>query len=81
MSYVPKSCFEIGFLGNFHFYPLIADKVSKNIHADKPNIYVGVNLDTGITFTFYKTNQTGQYHSFSMEHITVFGTISCRTLG
>lgn len=49
----------IGFLANFHFYQLIADKVSKNIHADKMDIYGGVSLGSGAAFTFYK-NQSNR---------------------
>ncbi|CAN5339448.1 hypothetical protein BH09BAC1_BH09BAC1_25260 [soil metagenome] len=40
----------IGVIANFHFYQLIDDKVSKDIHADKLDIYVGANLGSGIAF-------------------------------
>ncbi len=38
----------IGVIANFHFYQLIADKVSKDIHADKLDVYAGLNLGSGI---------------------------------
>ncbi|MGQ3014256.1 MAG: hypothetical protein ACT6QS_11160 [Flavobacteriales bacterium] len=40
----------IGGFCNFHFYQLIADKTGKNIHADKLDIYGGLNLGSGIAF-------------------------------
>jgi hypothetical protein len=43
----------IGMIVNFHFYQLIADKSSKNIHADKLDIYAGANFGGGIAATFY----------------------------
>lgn len=44
----------IGMLVNFHFYQLIADNSSKNIHADKLDIYAGANLGSGLAFTYYE---------------------------
>lgn len=41
-----------GVNANFHFYQLIADKVSKDIHADKLDIYAGVNLGSGVGYDF-----------------------------
>lgn len=38
----------IGVIANFHFYQLIADKVSKDIHADKLDVYAGLNLGSGV---------------------------------
>ncbi len=46
----------IGMLVNFHFYQLIADKTQKNIHADKLDIYAGLNIGSGIAATFYRNN-------------------------
>ncbi|MEX0812982.1 MAG: hypothetical protein WD048_12255 [Chitinophagales bacterium] len=43
-----------GILSNFHFYQLIADKSSKNLHADKLDIYGGVSAGSGIAITFYR---------------------------
>ena len=43
----------IGFLVNFHFYQLIADNVSRDIHADKLDLYFGANLGSGIAFAYY----------------------------
>lgn len=44
----------IGFVVNFHFYQLIDDKSSKNLHADKLDIYGGLSVGSGVAFTFYK---------------------------
>jgi hypothetical protein len=35
-------------IGNFHFYQLIADKSGKSIHADKLDVYAGINLGAGL---------------------------------
>lgn len=44
----------IGVIANFHFYQLIADKVSKDIHADKLDVYAGLNVGSGVgLFTSY----------------------------
>ncbi len=43
----------IAIFANFHFYQLIADKTGKDIHADKLDIYGGINLGTGVGFLFY----------------------------
>ena len=44
----------IGFIVNFHFYQLIADNTQKNIHADKLDIYAGLNIGSGIALSFYR---------------------------
>ncbi len=49
----------IGAIANFHFYQLIADKTGKNLHADKLDIYAGVNIGSGVAILFnsyYATN-------------------------
>lgn len=38
----------IGIIANFHFYQLIEDKTSKDIHGDKLDLYVGANLGSGV---------------------------------
>lgn len=38
----------LGLIANFHFYQLIEDKTSKDIHGDKLDLYVGANLGSGI---------------------------------
>ncbi|MDI9358220.1 MAG: hypothetical protein QM528_04685 [Phycisphaerales bacterium] len=43
----------LGFIGNFHFYQLIADHSKKDIAADKLDIYVGANIGTGIAAQFF----------------------------
>lgn len=40
----------VGGFANFHFYQLIADKTGKDIHADKLDIYAGLNIGTGLGF-------------------------------
>lgn len=58
-SYWPEINFPIGAFANFHFYQLIADKVSRDIHADKLDIYAGLNLGSGAAIFFpSNTNQT-----------------------
>ena len=43
----------IGMIVNFHFYQLIADHSTKDIHADKLDIYAGASIGSGIAATFY----------------------------
>lgn len=38
----------IGVIANFHFYQLIDDKVSKDIHASELDIYFGLNAGSGV---------------------------------
>lgn len=38
----------VGIIANFHFYQLIADKVGKDIHSDKLDVYAGLNLGSGV---------------------------------
>ncbi len=52
---------QVGMQGNFHFYQLIDDKVSKNLHADKLDIYGGLNLGGGPGFSFSKFYDTEIY--------------------
>jgi hypothetical protein len=40
----------VGIIANFHFYQLIEDKTSKDIHGDKLDVYAGLNLGSGIGF-------------------------------
>ena len=40
----------IGIQGNFHFFQLIADKTNNDIHADKLDVYAGVNTGGGPEF-------------------------------
>lgn len=42
----------IGVIANFHFYKLIAEKVSADLHEDKLDIYGGVNVGSGLAFLF-----------------------------
>ncbi len=42
----------VGFIANFHFYQLIADKTGKDIHSDKLDIYAGANIGGGIAALF-----------------------------
>lgn len=43
----------LGMLANFHFYQLIADHASRDIHADVLDIYAGLSLGSGLAFTYY----------------------------
>lgn len=52
-NYLGELNIPVGLIANFHFYQLIADKSSRNIHADKLDIYAGVNAGSGVAFTYY----------------------------
>jgi hypothetical protein len=52
-GYTGELNIPIGMIVNFHFYQLIADKTSKDIHADKLDIYAGASIGSGIAATFY----------------------------
>src|ERR1043165_5425617 len=43
----------ISMIVNFHFYQLIADHASRDIKADKLDIYAGINFGSGIAVAFY----------------------------
>ena len=51
----------IGVQGNFHFYQLIADKVKKDIHGDKLDIYAGLNLGGGPDIVFDRGTAVGGF--------------------
>ena len=48
----------MGMLANFHFYQLIADKSSKNLHSDKLDIYAGASAGSGVAVAFYKNTES-----------------------
>ncbi len=41
----------MGMIASFHFYQLIEDKTTKDIHGDKLDIYAGLNVGSGIGFS------------------------------
>jgi len=43
----------IGLVVNFHFYQLIDDKNSKNLHGDKLDIYGGLSVGSGFAVGYY----------------------------
>lgn len=51
-TYYPELNVPIGFIANFHFYQLIADKTSRDIKSDKLDIYAGLNIGSGVAFVF-----------------------------
>ncbi len=57
-NYLGEFNIPMGMLANFHFYQLIADKNSKNIHADKLDIYAGIAMGSGVAFTYYDNTST-----------------------
>lgn len=61
-AFHPEVNIPIGAIVNFHFYQLIADKVSKDIHADKLDIYAGLNVGTGPAILLPR-NSSGTYVS------------------
>jgi hypothetical protein len=52
-DYAGELNIPIGMVLNFHFYQLIADRSSKNIHADKLDIYLGANIGSGVAIAYY----------------------------
>ena len=52
-NYLGEINIPMGMLANFHFYQLIDDKNSKDIHADKLDIYAGIAVGSGLAFTYY----------------------------
>lgn len=53
-NYVGEFNIPLGIIFNFHFYQLAADKKSKAKHADKLDLYFGVNAGSGIGIAYYK---------------------------
>jgi len=51
----------VGVVANFHFYQLIADKVSNGdkMHADKLDVYAGLNIGTGFAIHPTYKDRTG----------------------
>jgi hypothetical protein len=62
-GYYPEFNIPVGGLANFHFYQFIADKTGKNIHADKLDIYAGINIGTGIAI-----HPGGYYDTYGVNH-------------
>jgi hypothetical protein len=52
-GYITEVNIPIGMIANFHFYQLIADKSTRNIHADKLDIYFGANVGSGVAIYNY----------------------------
>lgn len=48
----------VGVVANFHFYQLIDDKASKDMHANKLDVYVGVNVGAGPNIYFDSRRNT-----------------------
>jgi len=78
-GYAGEVNIPMGMIANFHFYQLIADRSGKNIHADKLDIYAGVNLGGGLAFTFYNEGTrvgpggVAYYHSTTRVVPMAFG--------
>ncbi|HUM52532.1 MAG TPA: hypothetical protein PK431_11985 [Chitinophagales bacterium] len=51
--YVP-----VGIMANFHFFQLIEDKTSKDIHGDKIDLYAGLNVGSGLAVSFPASSST-----------------------
>jgi len=47
-NYLGELNIPVGLIANFHFYQLIADKVGKDIHSDKLDVYAGLNIGSGV---------------------------------
>lgn len=57
-NYLGEFNIPMGMLANFHFYQLIDDKNSKNLRADKLDIYAGIAMGSGLAFTYYDNTST-----------------------
>jgi hypothetical protein len=53
----------VGIIANFHFYQLIEDKTSKDIHGDKLDLYVGANLGSGVALAILKKKYVDSFTS------------------
>lgn len=60
-----------GMLCNFHFYQLISDNSKKNIHGDKMDIYAGINLGSGVAFTYYTNSNRVVPLAFGGTHVGI----------
>jgi hypothetical protein len=74
-DYAGELNIPIGMIFNFHFYQLIADKSAKNIHADKLDIYAGINAGSGIAIAYYNEYYNGYYHPFTRVVPIAFGGV------
>ena len=65
-GWYPEFNIPIGAIANFHFYQLIADKISNGdrMHADKLDIYAGLNLGTGVAIHPGIVDAYGVKHSY-----------------
>lgn len=52
-GYLGEVNMPIGLVVNFHFYQLIDDKNSKDLHADELDIYGGLSVGSGFAVAFY----------------------------
>lgn len=48
----PEITVPVTAIANFHFYQLIQDKTKAKMHADKLDVYAGVNLGSGMAYFF-----------------------------
>jgi hypothetical protein len=66
-SFYAEFNMAFGIEANFHFYQLIADKASggHNLHADKLDIYAGLNTGTGFAIHPTYTDASGVRHTVS----------------
>lgn len=55
-NYLGEVNFPIGLLCNFHFYRLIDDKSSRDIHSDELDIYAGLSVGSGFAIAYYRND-------------------------
>lgn len=55
-NYLGEVNFPIGLICNFHFYQLIADKTSKNIHSDVLDVYAGLSAGSGLAIVYFQND-------------------------
>jgi hypothetical protein len=65
-GWYPEFNMPIAVIANFHFYQLIADKVSNGakLHADKLDIYAGLNLGSGFAIHPGIADANGVRHTY-----------------
>lgn len=68
-GYAGEINIPMGMIVNFHFYQLIANKSSKNIHADKLDIYAGLNAGSGLAITYYSNSTRLVPLAFGGPHV------------
>jgi hypothetical protein len=75
VPYHPEVNMPIGMICNFHFYQLIADKTTRNIRADRLDIYGGISIGSGFAAIYnnYRTPEGFVVHSMTTHALFFAG--------